>query len=181
MNCKELYNVFTSCSNYDKKVNIWTVLRTNDKYKFLNLLMKSKDEKLITFLMGMDFITLEQHLFLVELNHDYKNNFEFIDHDTALQLFKPKLLDKNFLFDVVFTYINESKHIFNISNLDHLTKIKSVLIQIYKKYNSKFGTLANASASEQTNKEVIYDDDFDFLSLILKNYLSIGITHKSAT
>ena len=96
MNCKELYNVFTSCSNYDKKVNIWTVLRTNDKYKFLNLLMKSKDEKLITFLMAMDFITFEQHLFLVELNHDYKNNFEFIDHDTALQLFKPKFLDKNF-------------------------------------------------------------------------------------
>ncbi len=85
----------------------------------------------------MDFITFEQHLFLVELDHDYKNNFEFIDHDTALQLLKPKLLD-NFFFDVIFTYINESKHIFNISNLDHLTKIKSVLIQIYENYNSKF-------------------------------------------
>jgi hypothetical protein len=129
MNYIELYNVLHLVLIMIK-VSIWTVLRTKDKFKFLNLLMKSKDEKLITFLMAMDFITFE-HLFLVELNHDYKNNFEFIDHDVALKLFKPKLLDKNFLFDFIFTNIHESKHIFNISNLDHLTKIKSVLIQTY--------------------------------------------------
>ena len=159
MNCIELYNLFKSETDYDKKGDIWMILKSDDKYKFLDLLMKSKDEKSITFLMAMDYVTLEQHLFLIELNHDYENNFEFIDHDTALHLFKRRLLDKKFLFDYVFTYIKESKHIFNMSNTEHLNKFKPILIQIYKNYNCKFGT----------DNDVIYDDKFNFLSFILNN------------
>ncbi len=176
----ELYNVFKSVTDYDEKRDIWMILKSADKYKFLDLLMKSKDNKSITFLMAMDYITFEQHLFLIELNHDYKNDFEFIDHDTALQLFKPRLLDKKFLFNYIFTYINESKHVFKISNSEHLTKFKPILIQIYKNYNSKFGrdkdirasgaglpaSAAKADAPTRAD-EVIFDDRFNFLSSIL--------------
>ena len=42
--------------------------------------------------MRNDFISFEQHLFLVELNHDLKKEIEFIDHDMAIQLFKDRIL-----------------------------------------------------------------------------------------
>ena len=86
----DLYNDFVS-RNPEARIEKWIGLDLDDQYIFLNWLMIYNEKNIIMHLMAMDYITFEQHLFLVELNHDLKKDFEFIDHDTAIQLFKDRL------------------------------------------------------------------------------------------
>ena len=55
-------------------------------------MIRNNEIETIAYLMRNDYITFEQHLFIVELNHDLRKEIEFIDHDMAIQLFKDRIL-----------------------------------------------------------------------------------------
>ena len=146
----DLYNIFVK-KKHCEQVELWKDLMTDDQYIFLNRLMIDNEKNIIMYLMGMDYITFEQHLFLVELNHDLKKDFEFIDHDTAIQLFKDRLLQYDFLFDFIMSYASETRDFFNIKRSKHFYKFIPILLKLYEKYKDKF--LAK-SAEEDFNSVI---------------------------
>jgi hypothetical protein len=66
-----IYNLFISGSPNFKKT-IWYALNTFEQYIFLKELITNNEIETIAYLMRNDYITFEQHLFIVELNHDLK-------------------------------------------------------------------------------------------------------------
>jgi hypothetical protein len=134
-----IYNLFISGSPNFKKT-IWYALNTFEQYIFLKELITNNEIETIAYLMRNDFISFQQHLFLVELNHDLKKEIEFIDHDMAIQLFKDRILtDFYFLSDkFIMSYVSESRDILNIKRSQHYHKLIPILLKIYKKYEKKF-------------------------------------------
>ena len=150
MNSTDLYYIFVK-KTHCEQIGIWTELELKDQYIFLNRLMVDNEKNTIMYLMGMDYITFEQHLFLVELNHDLKKDFEFIYHDTALQLFKDRLLQYDFLFDFIMSYATETRDFFNIKRSKHFYKFVPILLKLYERYKDKFLT----KSAEEDFKSVI--------------------------
>ena len=66
-----IYNLFITNSQ-DLKKPIWCCLDNYEQYIFFKELITNNEIETIAYLMRNDYITFEQHLFIVELNHDLK-------------------------------------------------------------------------------------------------------------